>query len=210
MGDMVFGQSFQCLENWGYHPWVKLIFDSVKAAAFVRCVKYFSLLAPLAPWLIPPEIRRRRASQRKMAADKADFRKNLNDGRQDLISGYLAPDSGVTEQEYRSTVATLIIAGSETTATLMSGVTYYLLKDPERMMKLKTEIREAFSSADEIDFVSVNKLPYLLACLDEALRIYPPVADTFPRNTEEKEEIICGKIVPPRVSHPSLGPRLSN
>ena len=200
MGDMVFGQSFDCLANWGYHPWVKLIFDSVKAAAFVRCAKYWPFLAPLATYLVPPDVRRRRIDQRKMARDKADYRMSIDDGRQDLISGYLLPDSGVTSLEYQSTVGTLIIAGSETTATLMSGLTYYILKDAERLAKLKAEIRNAFSTALEIDFVSVNKLPYLLACLDEALRIYPPVADTFPRNTGPAEEIICGKVVPAWVS----------
>ena len=200
MGDLVFGQSFDCLTNWGYHPWVKLIFDSVKAGAFVRCAKYWALLAPLAKWLVPPDVRRRRFDQRKIATEKAAYRRSIDDGRQDLISGYLLPDSGVTPIEYQSTVATLIIAGSETTATLMSGLTYYLLRDAERMAKLKAEIRNAFSTAEEIDFVSVNKLPYLLACLDEALRIYPPVPDTFPRNTGPAAEIICGKVVPAWVS----------
>jgi cytochrome P450 len=200
MGDLVFGQSFDCLTNFGYHPWVRLIFDSVKTSAFVRCVKYWSLIAPLAPWLVPPDLRKRRVEQRAMAVEKANYRRSLKDGRQDLISGYLLPDSGVTQQEFQSTVATMIIAGSETTATLMSGVTYYLLRDAERMAKLKFEIRNAFSSAEEIDFISVNKLPYLLACLDEGLRIYPPVADTFPRNTGQTEQIICGKIVPAGVS----------
>lgn len=157
------------------------------------------MLAPLSKWLMPADIRRRRVDQRKMAAEKAAFRKSLNDGREDLISGYLVPNSGVTDQEYQSTVATLIIAGSETTATLMSGVTYYLLRDADRMAKLKSEIRNAFSSAEEINLLSVNKLPYLLACLDEGLRVYPPVPDTFPRNTGPHEEIICGKVVPANV-----------
>lgn len=200
MGDLVFGQSFDCLANWGYHPWVKLIFDSVKAAAFVRCAKYWPFLAPLATYLVPPDVRRRRIDQRKMARDKADYRMSIDDGRQDLISGYLLPDSGVTSLEYQSTVATLIIAGSETTATLMSGLTYYILKDAERLEKLKTEIRSAFSTDLEIDFVSVNKLPYLLACLDEALRIYPPLPDPLPRNTGPAEQVICGRAVPAWVS----------
>lgn len=200
MGDMVFGESFNCLTNWGYHPWVKLIFDSVKAGAFVRCVKYFPLLRPFSRFLVPGDIRKRRMDQRKMAAEKAAYRKALDDKRQDLISGFLLPDSGVTPQEYQSTSETLIIAGSETTATLMSGFTYYILQDPERLAKLTTEIRNAFSSAEEIDFVSVNKLKYLRACLDEALRIYPPVPDTFPRNTGPRAEIISGSVVPPNVS----------
>lgn len=200
MGDLVFGQSFNCLEHWGYHPWVMLIFDSVKAGAFVRSIKYWPILAPLAKYLMPADIRKRRADQRVMAAEKAAYRKSLNDGRQDLISGYLLPDSGVSDQEYQSTVETLIIAGSETTATLMSGVTYYLLRDPERMAKLCAEIRNAFTSSDEIDLTGVNKLPYLLACLDEALRIYPPVPEAFPRNTGPRAEMICGEMVPPHVS----------
>lgn len=212
MGDMVFGQSFDCLENWGYHPWVKLIFDSVKAGAFVRCAKYWSLLAPFAKFLVPPDVRRRRVDQRRLALEKAEYRSSIDDGRQDLISGYLLPDSGVTSQEYQSTVATLIIAGSETTATLMSGLTYYVLRDAERMAKLKAEIRSAFSCTEEIDFISVNKLPYLLACLDEALRIYPPVPDTFPRNTGSEERIICGKVVPAWVSNlsPKYKPLLNS
>ncbi|KLO99426.1 Uncharacterized protein Y057_4873 [Fusarium fujikuroi] len=200
MGDLVFGQSFDCLTNWGYHPWVQLIFDSVKAGAFVRCTKYWPFLAPLSKWLVPPDIRRRRADQRKLAVEKAEYRKSIDDGRQDLISGYLLPDSGITALEYQSTVETLIIAGSETTATLMSGVTYYLLRDPERMAKVKSEIRGAFSTAEQINLVNVNRLPYLLACLDEALRVHPPVPDTFPRNTGPDKQIICGKVVPPHVS----------
>ena len=103
--------------------------------------------------------------------------------------------------EYQSTVETLIIAGSETTATLMSGVIYYLARDTQRMAKLQAELRSAFSSLDEISYDSVNKLTYLLACLNEALRLYPPVADTFPRNTGSRAEVICGEVVPPGLSN---------
>lgn len=202
MGDLVFGESFNCLESSAYHPWVELIFDSVKVGTFVRCSKYWPLLRNQAARFVPKEMRQRRLNQRKMAQDKADYRKALKTERLDLMSGVLKPDSGVTEVEYQSTVQTLIIAGSETTATLMSGVTYYLMTNPDQMQKVVAEVRGAFSSAEEISFVSVNKLPYLLACLNEALRIYPPVADNMPRNTGPNHEMICGKMVPPHVSQP--------
>lgn len=135
-----------------------------------------------------------------MARDKAAYRKSINDDRQDLIAGYLKPDSGVSYQEYRATVQTMIIAGSETTATLMSGLIFYLLKNPEKLAKLKNEVRTSFSSDEEVNFVNVSKLPYLLACLNEALRVYPPVSDTFPRNTGPNSEVICDQVVPPWVS----------
>lgn len=135
-----------------------------------------------------------------MAKEKAAQRKDITDGRQDLVSGLLKEGSDVSHQEYQSTVETLIIAGSETTATLMSGAMYYLLTRRDKMEKLVKEIRGAFKSADEIDFVTVNSLPYLLACLQESLRVYPPVPDAHPRNTGLREEVICGKPVPPHVS----------
>lgn len=201
MGVLVFGQSFECLENWGYHPWVSLIFDSVKAGGYVRASKYWPTLTPLVRrFLLPKDLGKRRAEQQRMAKEKAAFRKSIDDDRQDLISGYLKKDSGVSYQEYEATVQTMIIAGSETTATLMSGLVFYLMKDPERLTKLKTEIRSTILTDDDVTFTNVNQLPYLLACLNEALRIYPPVPETFPRNTGPNEEVICGQVVPPRVS----------
>jgi cytochrome P450 len=63
----------------------------------------------------------------------------------------------------------------------MAGATYLLLQNPEALRKLTEEIRTAFAREDEIDLTSVNKLTYLFACLDEALRMYPPVAVGLPR-----------------------------
>lgn len=93
----------------------------------------------------------------------------------------------------------LVIAGSETTATLLSGVTYLLLTNPRVMEKLVAEIRGAFKSEDEINFTSVSNLPYLLACLDEAMRIYPPGAVAFPRVVPEGGANIAGNYIPEKV-----------
>ena len=35
----------------------------------------------------------------------------------------------------------LIVAGSETTATLLSGATYYLLQNPTKLARLQDEVR---------------------------------------------------------------------
>lgn len=212
MGDLVFGQAFDCLANWGYHPWVEVMFNSIKAGAFLRAASHWPILMALKTYMIPPALRKQRIEQQARTKEKADQRRSIEDGRLDLISGFLLPDSGVKLEEYDATVSTLIIAGSETTATLMSGLTYYILRDSERAAKLQAEIRNAFSTADEIDYSAVNKLPYLLACLDEALRIYPPVPETLPRNTGPSTEVICGKPVPPWVSliPPRRWSRLTN
>lgn len=54
----------------------------------------------------------------------------------------------------------LIVAGSDTAATLLSGLLYLLLKNPECLQKITSEVRSAFKSEDEICFSSVQNLPY--------------------------------------------------
>lgn len=93
----------------------------------------------------------------------------------------------------------LIIAGSESTATALSGITYLLTKNPEALRQLTEEIRSSFKSEEEIDFVSVNKLTYLLACLDEGLRMYPPVPSGLPRVSPEEGATVSGRYVPKNV-----------
>jgi cytochrome P450 len=99
--------------------------------------------------------------------------------------------------EMVSTFGIIILAGSETTATLLSAVTFLLLKHPEVMDKLVNEIRTSFKSEEEITQVSVNKLTYQLAVLEEALRIHPPAPVGFPRVVPgEKGQVVAGHFVP--------------
>lgn len=53
-----------------------------------------------------------------------------------------------------------IVAGSETTATLLTGTLYLLLKNPVHLERVKDEVRSRFQSEDEITFSSVENLPY--------------------------------------------------
>jgi cytochrome P450 len=96
--------------------------------------------------------------------------------------------------------STLIIAGSETTATLLSGVTYLLLANPSTLEKLTDEVRTTFKSDDEITLTSVGNLTYMLACLNEAMRRYPPVPIGLPRAVPKGGATIAGLAVPENVS----------
>lgn len=108
----------------------------------------------------------------------------------------------------RINASLLIIAGSETTATLLSGVTYLLTTNPEALRKLTEEVRSAFQTEEEIDFTSVSSLQYMLACLDEALRIYPPAPLGLPRQTPKGGATIAGHYVPEDVSISQLSQTL--
>jgi len=84
-------------------------------------------------------------------------------------------------QEMLGNSEAFVVAGSETTATALSGLTYYLSRNPETWGRLKTEIRGTFKSDRDMTLRTVAPLPYLCACIEEVLRIYPPAAITPPR-----------------------------
>lgn len=89
----------------------------------------------------------------------------------------------------------LIIAGSETTATQLCGVTYFLMTNPEAMKKVTEEIRSTFESEEDINFISVNELTYMNACLNESFRLYPPVASGLPRIVPVGGATVCGEYI---------------
>ena len=105
-------------------------------------------------------------------------------------------------QELLGTCRVFLVAGSETTATLLSGAIFYLLQNPSCMDRLKREVREAFPNAEDITMRSVTssgKLPYMEAVLQESFRCYPPVPSTLPRITGAEGALIEGRYVPPGV-----------
>jgi hypothetical protein len=100
--------------------------------------------------------------------------------------------------------STLIVAGSETTATLLSGAIYLLLANPDKLAKLVKEVRSTFKSDEEITLTSVQSLTYMLACLNESLRCYPPVASGLPRVVPKGGNVVAGQFIPEDVSKPTF------
>ncbi len=108
----------------------------------------------------------------------------------------------MTIEEIKVTSGILIIAGSETTATLLSGLTYLLLENPETLAKAVGEVRNTFVHASDITFATVaTQMPYLNACIEEGLRLYPLVLSVLPRRTGPGGDLINGRFVPPHVSN---------
>ncbi|KAK4184282.1 Isotrichodermin C-15 hydroxylase [Podospora australis] len=198
IGDLAFGESFGCLESEDYHPWVKAIFSVARAGVMFQSVAHFPLLFSMLLKMIPARFMEERAEHMEMAMAKLKRRMETTKPRSDLIEGLLkkADEWGLTLEKLQANSGILVIGGSETTATLLSGVTFLLLTNPSSLEKLVKEIRTSFSSEDEIDFLSVSSLPYLLACLDEALRLYPPVPTGLPRVVPPGGASIAGHYVP--------------
>ena len=89
-----------------------------------------------------------------------------------------------TKYFYPSQASSLVVGGTEAISQWTAAVLYYLTTNPEKARVLQEEVRSAFSGPagdQDIDFESTKTLHYLVATVEEGLRIYPPSAFGLPR-----------------------------
>ncbi|XP_013107498.2 cytochrome P450 CYP12A2 isoform X2 [Stomoxys calcitrans] len=68
----------------------------------------------------------------------------------------------------------MLLAGVDTTSSTLTGLLLCLAKNPEKPAKLRQEIMQILPEKhSEFTESSLNQLPYLRACIKEALRVYP-------------------------------------
>jgi averantin hydroxylase len=199
IGDLAFGESFHCLENKKTDPWIDAVFGNVKIGAFMSMIRHYNL-AGLLPHLTPKQLVELRLRNMKNTVDKVEKRIQQGTERGDFWDKVIEKSdfekgTGMTKSEMVSNAGVLVLGGSETTATLLSGTTYLLLKHPDIFKKLNNEVRSAFKHEDEIDLVSVSKLDYMLAVLDEGMRVYPPVPNAGNRVVPPSGTMVAGKWV---------------
>ncbi|CAG8927155.1 unnamed protein product [Penicillium salamii] len=213
-GDLMFGESFDCLKDKRLHPWIGMIFKSMKAIAFIGVVNQFPALRGLLNKLLPGDVKRVGQEHFELTAQKVDKRLEANISRSDFLSAMLhnglseqvgqydAGERIMTRAEIHSngfillTLTSLIVAGSETSATLLSGCIYYLCRTPRVMAKLTTEIRSSFTQDSNMTFRALEPLTYLAAVIDESLRMYPPFVTSLARLVPTGGALVSGHFVP--------------
>ncbi|KAH1856634.1 hypothetical protein KXV36_007340 [Aspergillus fumigatus] len=199
IGDLAFGEPFQCLKDSKYHWWVSIMLDAVKLSVYLKVLWFFPILSPLTKLLVPRYLHQRREASFQLTVEKVSRRLHRQTNRPDFISYILRhkdDENRMSRQEIDANAATFVLAGSETTAALLSGCTFYLLKNPHIYRRLVTEIRSRFQHPSEIRLSSIATLSYLNAVLEESLRIYPPIPAMLPRLVPEEGAMINGEYVP--------------
>ncbi|KAH0582491.1 hypothetical protein H2248_010435 [Termitomyces sp. 'cryptogamus'] len=99
--------------------------------------------------------------------------------RQDLgkdLLSYLLEDSTLSSEELRSNLAILFSAGHDTTSGALSTAVYHLAKHPEYQTKAREEVQTLLNGRVEPTFQDLSNLPFLSACIKEALRINSPIS----------------------------------
>ena len=80
---------------------------------------------------------------------------------------------GMSDQQVRDEMLTLLLAGHETTATALTWTWYLLAQHPEVERRLHTEL-ETVLAGREPSVEDLDALPYTRMVIQEALRLYPP------------------------------------
>ncbi|KIW19422.1 hypothetical protein PV08_03717 [Exophiala spinifera] len=100
----------------------------------------------------------------------------------DFMSGILSTKGGekrdISRAELVAESVVFLNAGSDTTAAALTNTLYYLLTNPQCLSTLRREIDQLVHDGDDgiLPHASVRDLPYLRACIDESLRLRPPIA----------------------------------
>ncbi|CAE6439340.1 unnamed protein product [Rhizoctonia solani] len=106
--------------------------------------------------------------------------------------------SGMSIEELNSEVIVFLIAGSDTSSNTLSSLCYHLAIHPEMQQALQSELDQhmPFTSKDEDyeqsglvapsndivpEYEKIKNLPYLNACIKEALRIHSTIGTGLPR-----------------------------
>ena len=93
-------------------------------------------------------------------------------------------------------MALFVSAGSDTTATALTGWTYFVCTHPDVYNRLIDEVRGAFVVDDDLKWENVRKLRYLEATVYEALRLFPPSPASQQRVVPRGGATIGGYYIP--------------
>jgi cytochrome P450 len=116
-------------------------------------------------------------------AEIQERRANFDPKRVDILSLLLTAQdeagNGLSDQDLRDELMTLLVAGHETTATALTWAMYWIHSLPEVKEKLLAELNSVSDPSQLL------QLPYLSAVCNETLRIHPVAMLTFPRRVEK-------------------------
>jgi cytochrome P450 len=209
IGDLAYGEQLNGLSEGKSNMWIDNIESLMKLMPILVLVSISPLLSKVLQFLAGPKIRN--SQQKHKEYSKLMAMKRINRAEQadrgDFMD-YMMRSRGekheMTDAELVANCDLIMIAGSETTASLLSGVTFWLLNTPNALKKVTEEVRSTFKRDEDINFKEASaKLPYMLACLDEGLRIFPPIPLTLYRQTLPGAPTpVAGMMIPEKVAIP--------
>ncbi|RJE27118.1 Cytochrome p450 [Aspergillus sclerotialis] len=198
IGELAFAEPFGAIKSAKSHFWIDTIHDGGILVTLFEIGRRLPLLWPFLLFALPANIKKKFDLFLKYSRDLVRARVARKDEvtREDFFSRLLSDKSVNKSEEWLIAQANvLVIAGSDTTATALATITYYLAAHQDKLWHLQQEIRGAFDNLSSLTNDSLQGLPYLNAVIEEGLRICPPTSFGLPRISPGA--VVNGHVVPP-------------
>lgn len=219
IGNIVYGgEPFGCLRRKDFHPWVVLLCTWVQTATILYSIRFYTPLDRLLMWLVPSSLVKQKEEFEKLGRDRelkrilsaddevggegVDSKGYDRASPSDVLSHLKSSNSEgiVTMAEMEANLRLLVLAGSETIATTLSGTINYLCRNPAVLKTLTDEVRSAAPIKADLTMANLSQLPYLTGVLKEGLRLVSPIPYSLPRTVPAEGAFIAGYWVPGHVS----------
>ncbi|KAH7020724.1 cytochrome P450 [Microdochium trichocladiopsis] len=199
MAELCFGKPLDLLVNNEYSEWVASVFGLLSMLPIVSIIQYYPVLKWLFSVFEPKWAKEHRDKHAKHTADRVNDRIRLGSENSDILNMVMearGSEKGLSLEEMHSNAELFMLAGSETTGTVLAGLTYNLLRNPSAFDRLKSELRTTLETVGNISFEKTANLPYYNACIKESMRVYPALPTGLPRELPKGGNVILGQHLP--------------
>lgn len=198
MADLAFGEPLGLLEQSKLSPWVQAVLGNVQRMSISRLAREYKCINSLIKLFTPRKLMEAAHFHYNHSYERVEKRleQGIDIGKPDiwrLVMDKL-DQTGMSKRQMTADAGAFMMAGTETTATLLSGLTYLLLKHPHYMERLQDEVRAL--SKEDLKLETLAHLPFMAACIQEGLRVYPPGPIAFFRIVPKGGNMICGDWIP--------------
>jgi len=198
MGEVGLGESFHMLEK-PENRWIPdLVMAGMGDIAQLQSIPWSTPLLHRIPFLAGGP-----KTFIKFIMAQIEARKARGSKQQDILSYLLAAydSSEKKDADYqwlKGDSRLTIVGGSDTTASTITFIFYYLAKLPEEVAKLRAEFEPllAASGLDHLNPKDVAKAVHLNGVIHEALRMNPPIPSGYPRVTPAEGITIKDTYIP--------------
>lgn len=168
--------------------YLQMLLDFNAFAPVIWVFRRFPLISPLRnlflPWskmLTYTEFRKRSEAELRQRIERRGATDHLDYFEQLLPSGGDAPANPREMAGLGVAARQLMVAGYQPVSELLYATLFYLAHESAAYAALVAEIRGAFRRYEDITPDALASLPYLNACLEEGLRLFPGNNSGMPR-----------------------------
>ncbi|KAH0777698.1 hypothetical protein KY290_009109 [Solanum tuberosum] len=86
-------------------------------------------------------------------------------------------------EDIKGILMNVLVAGSDTSASVIIWAMTILIKNPKAMKKVQEEIRNLMGNKNIVNEDDIQNMPYFKAVIKETLRLFPPVPLSIPRES---------------------------